>query len=63
MELHFYTSFSNLEKFEDGDVINVWNKVEAEPTDVHISINNEECILDKVSNTVFQVRKVTWTVG
>lgn len=62
MQLHFYTALSNIKKIQNGEPSRVWNKVEASSTDVHISIDEERYLVDRVSDTVFKVRKMTWIV-
>lgn len=42
MELHFYTTWRNVEKLWAGKEINVWLKYVASNMDVHISLNKAQ---------------------
>jgi hypothetical protein len=55
MEFHFYTTFDNINSLRNGIDINVWNKDNARPCDIHISLNMDKYELEQKVNGYYRV--------
>lgn len=55
MELHFYTTYDNIQMLREGDNIQVWTKTKAIATDIHISLNMDKYAFHKLSDNVYEV--------
>lgn len=57
MQLHFYTTYDNVQILKEGDEITVWTKAIAKPFDIHISLNTKEYAFHKIEEGVFEVNR------
>jgi hypothetical protein len=57
MELHFYTTFENIQMLLEGDDINVWTKDNSRPHDIHVSLGMDKYSFHKVGTGHYQVWK------
>ena len=55
MELHFYTTFFNVTLLSEGEVIRVWTKENANPYDVHISLDINKYTFYELNEGEFEV--------
>jgi hypothetical protein len=55
MEFHFYTTYDNVNSLRNGIDINVWNKINARPQDIHISLNMNKYTLEQKGNGHYRV--------
>lgn len=55
MELHFYTTYDNVQILRGGDEITVWTKHFAKTHDIHISLDTSKYVFRKISEGIFEV--------
>lgn len=55
MDLHFYTTYDNIQMLREGDPISVWTKDNASPYDIHVSINMDKYAFHQVEKGTFTV--------
>lgn len=49
MELHFYTTYDNIQILREGDDIEVWTKDKAQPNDIHVSFDMDKYTFHKTT--------------
>lgn len=58
MELHFYTTYDNVQMLNEGDDIKVWVKDSAEPHHIHVSFDMDRYSFHKLDAGIFEVSKL-----
>ena len=58
MELHFYTTYSNVQMLREGDDVKVWTKEHATIEDVHVSFDMDRYSFHKLEQGIFEVSMI-----